>query len=492
MAINKLAAKFYSHLLTSHPVGEKARAYLLKRAIKKRTWEQFFLGYAPFGWENILTFLTKRGYQLPDVATCGLIIARSAGRVAQQQGYYDRFRDRIVFPLKDARGQILGFSARVISDKKDEPKYINSPQTPIFNKGSVLFGLDIARESIKKKNEAVLVEGEFDVLSASQIGVENIVASKGTALTDKQVAMLSRLCENVSLCFDTDIAGDVASRRGIELLDLAGINVKVVELEKYKDPDEFARAAPRKFKEALSNASNIYDYLVESVAKRFDPKTAVGKKKIGQEVIPTLSKISDDLVRAHYIEKLAKVLELEIPFVAAAVEKNLGKLSKETEDTDLTTSGESFKSTTKVEEYFLALVLSQEEVLANIFSQVSPADFEGENARDLWKWLRDIIRNSKIKNIKKLLVKLPKNLSDFVDNLYLINISPIFSERELWAQELAKMERRMKQAALRRQLIAITNELKIAQKNKDSHKISLLTKKFDETSKLLKEIFEYE
>lgn len=513
IAVNNLASRFYSHLLSNHPLGQKARDYLVKRSIKKSTWAQFSLGYAPAGWENILSFLSKRAFSLADIATAGLVVARDTARISSGQGYYDRFRDRIIFPLKDSRGQILGFSARTIEQEtrnpsitlrvnkkpavakalagrqetRNEPKYINSPETPIFTKGAILFGLDCARESIKKKNEAILVEGEFDVLSAHQVGVTNIVASKGTALTERQVAILARLCTNVSLCFDRDIAGDFASHRGIELLDLAGVNVKVVELGKYKDPDEFIRAKPSEFKKTLDEARDIYDYLIESAIRRNDPKTPQGKKKIGQETIGTIAKISDDLVRAHYIEKLAKLLDLEVSLVAAAVEKNKSSGNKAGDLTEELSPVESIASSSKLEEYFLALFLHQEEVFFKIVARVNPSDFENDDACRFWKWLRDIIRSSKTKNIKKLLIKLPGDLNKFVDNLYLVNIREEFFEKEFWAEEITKTANRLKQFALRRQIMTISAELKSAQKKKDNQKIGNLTKKFDEVSKLLKE-----
>ncbi|OGD83703.1 DNA primase, partial [Candidatus Curtissbacteria bacterium RBG_13_40_7] len=266
LEISKLASTFYRHLLEKHPAGEKARQYLLKRGIKKPIWEKYSLGYSPAGWENSLQFLTKRGFSIPDIAASGLVVAREeTSRISSQSGgYYDRFRDRLIFPLKDSRGTVLGFAGRVMGI--GEPKYLNSPDTPIFNKGSLLFGLDVAREFIRKENETVLVEGKFDVLSANQAGVGHVVASKGTALTDKQVAQLGRLCETVSICFDTDLAGDAAARRGIELLDLAGVNVKVVGLGKYKDPDEYIKTDVSGFKSAIKKAMNIYDYFIQSAS----------------------------------------------------------------------------------------------------------------------------------------------------------------------------------------------------------------------------------
>jgi len=512
LEISKLAAKFYSHLLEKHPAGEKARQYLSRREIKKPIWEKFSLGYAPAGWENTLGFLTKRGFSLSDVAASGLVVARlrqgfsgqarenTTGVFPDKEGYYDRFRDRLIFPLKDSRGTVLGFAGRTIEQEtrlrqgfggqaRDEPKYINSPDTPIFNKGSLLFGMDVAREDIRQKNEAVLVEGEFDVLSAHQAGCGNVVASKGTALTDKQVAQLGRLCETVSLCFDTDLAGDTAARRGIELLDLAGVNVKVIGLGKYKDPDEFVKADAAGFKNAIGSAMNIYDYFIESASKRYDPKTATGKKKIGQEVLPVLAKISDDVMRAHYITQISRILDLDVNLIAQAVEKKV-------KDIPLTgpgdAEGDSQKQKLSCEEYFLALLISQDQIEKGPLGLISSSDFESGQAREFWKWLGDIIKSSKPKSFKKLLRFLPKDLNSFVDNLYLVNISPTFGDKELWAEELVKIAKRIRQISFRRKLSAISEELKDAQEKSDNRRIKILTKRFDQTSKYLKEGLSYE
>ena len=409
----------------------------------------------------------------------GLVISRDG-----RQGYYDRFRNRVIFPLKDSRGTVLGFSARLLSDSSKEAKYINSPETPIFNKGSLLFGMDIARSAIKEKNQALLVEGEFDVLSSHQAGVINVVASKGTALTERQAALLSRITENVALCFDTDLAGDAAARRGIELLDLAGVSVKVVRLGKYKDPDEFSQKDPQGFKKAIVGAENIYDYFIESALSRHSPATAEGQKQIGREILPILAKISDDLVRAHYIEKLAKSLDLDVNLVAQAVEKKVtGIYPKEP-----SSSSQNLKSAVGLEEYFLALFISRDDVVSGLDLPVLPADFENETAGHFWRWARDIIKSAKSQNFTKLLVKLPKELTGLVDNLYLVNISPAFSEKEFWVQELIKVGRRIKQRSLKRQLSAIAQKLKIAEGKNANQRVTILSKKFDKLTRNLEEI----
>jgi len=482
ISINNLAAKFYAHLLNKHPVGQKGRDYLRSRGIKNSLWEKFDLGFAPAGWETVSQLLTKRRYSLADIAMAGLIIARGS-----RQGYYDRFRNRIIFPLKDGRGTIFGFSARLLSDSVKEAKYINSPETPIFNKGSLLFGMDVARGAIKEKNQALLVEGEFDVISSHQAGITNAVASKGTALTERQVALLSRATENVALCFDTDLAGDAAARRGIELLDLAGVNVKVVRLSKYKDPDEFCKKDPAGFKKAIGNAQNIYNYFIESALSRYDPQTAEGQKKIGREILPILAKISDDLVRAHYIDKLAKGLDLDVNLVAQAVEKKTSEIYQEAPS-----SLSQNKSAIGLEEYFLALYISRDDIISPVDIPVLPVDFENKQAAHFWKWARDIIKSSRRRqsgqNFKKLLTNLPKELSGFVDTLYLVSVSPAFSEKERWVQELVKVAKRIKQKSLKRQLSAIAHQLKIAQEKNLNRELTSLTKKFDKLTENLEKM----
>ena len=509
LEINKLTAKFYAHLLTKHEAGEVARQYLAKRSIKRPIWEKFELGFAPDSWDKTIGFLKSRGFSIDDLSVAGLAIA---GR----KGFYDRFRNRLMFPLKDSRGTVLGFAGRLIEEgssvqglgsssqaplrpamrgSEGQAKYINSPETPVFNKGSVLFGLDVAREEIRKKNETVLVEGEFDVLSSHAAGVLNVVASKGTALTDKQVAAISRICESVALCFDKDVAGDVASRRGIELLDMAGVGIKVVDLATYKDPDEFAKSDPLGFKKAIGASENIYDYLIESALRRHDASSAYGKKAVGGEILPVLSKISDDMVRAHYIGKLAKVLDLEVSLIADA----LSKRSNVVVENDNLESVFSKKFDLSLEEYFLALVIYAEKVPKKIIEFLAREDFANEHCRALFDFMRSAIistskRRGKTHNapsISQIVSKAPKSLEEFVNNLYLVNLSPTFSDNEIWAGELVKIAERIKRQSLKRQLVKVSFKIKKAEREKDEKVLKKLTFEFGQISRQVKEVFKW-
>jgi len=480
--INNLVSKFYSHILDNHPSGKIARDYLANRGVDETLWKKFGLGYSPDGWENTYNFLKKRGFGEPDIALSGLVVGRE--RNAGKNSFYDRFRGRIMFPIKDSRGTILGFSGRVLKDAK-EAKYINSPETPIFNKGSLLFGLDLARTAIRDKNETVLVEGEFDVISAHKAGVTNTVASKGTALTEKQVATIARLCENVALCFDMDLAGDAASRRGVELLDMAGLTIKVVRLKGGKDPDELAQKDPKEFERAITQAVNVYDYLIDSACERYDAKTADGKKKIGREVLPVIAKVTDDLVRGHYETKLAKILGLDVTLISQAVARKEGNVVGARESSLEVVTVDSGNHV--LDDYFLALFLAGNEVLSKVISKLNVDDFENDDARGFWKAVRDIISDSKPVKTADLLSLLPKEFAKFVDRLYFINISPSVLEKDRWVEEILKVADRIKKKSLSRKMRGISEELKVAQEDKDEAKLKLLSKKFDTISRQLEE-----
>lgn len=503
IAINNLTLKFYKYLLLKHKVGAKGREYLEGRGIPTGLWEKFDLGFAPSGWEALWQFLTKRGFALSDIATAGLIIGRGAGELSlasRRSGYYDRFRNRIMFPLKDSHGTILGFAGRTIEDppvggreaplRQDsvgQAKYINCPQTPIFNKGSLLFGLDVARSAIREKNEVVLVEGEFDVISVYKAGVFNVVASKGTALTEKQVATLSRVSERVILCFDTDLAGDAAARRGIELLDLAGMHVAVARLGKFKDPDQFAQKDAPGFKKAIAKSSNVYDYFIDSAIARFDPKTAEGKKKIGREVLPVLASITDDLVRAHYIGRLANRLDLEIQFVAEAVEskRGLGGEGGEKQTFDEETG---VNKSLSQEEYLLALVVGGETLFGEMIGLLAPSDFANAQAGRFWKFLGDIIKSSKARNTKQIMAKLPQELGEFIDNLYLVQVSPEILERDFLAREITKTAKMIRRDSLKRKLTEISGKLAEAELSKNQRQMAVLLRHFRQISEEIKKV----
>ena len=298
-----LAAKFYQTVLLEHPTGQAALEYLTKRGLKLPTIKEWSLGYAPDQWEVVTGALRAKGYTDQEIVATGLGVPSERGKMS-----YDRFRGRIMFPIRDLTGRVVGFSGRILGE--GEPKYLNSPDSLIYQKSSILYGMDLAKNEIKKANLAVLVEGNVDVISSHQAGVKNVVAPLGTALTQGQIGTLMRFAESAALAFDADLAGDGATRRGIEMAENAGLNIRVVHLEGH-DPDDMIAASTSSWSEAVSRATPIYDFYLESAFNKADATSPEGKRKISREILPHLKKMTDPILRGHYLKLVATRLGLE-------------------------------------------------------------------------------------------------------------------------------------------------------------------------------------
>lgn len=315
--INLLASDFYHYLLTKHKAGERARKYLEQRGVDPKVTAHFKLGFAPTPGTNLSEYLVKKkGYLAEDVVEAGL--GFFYGRNLR-----DFFRGRLIFPLIDHRDHVLGFSGRVLSDKADGPKYINTRETLIYHKKEHIFGIQTAREAIKRENQAVLVEGEFDVIASFQNGIANTVATKGTALTEEQIALLARFAPKITICFDGDKAGQEAVKRSLPLFEKKGILATVVLIPEGKDPAEALNINPLAFKMALKKDVGIYDFLFDTLLKENDPATPEGKKQISSELLPVFARIENEIVKEHYLRRLSSVLDTSYESIAKELEKKL-------------------------------------------------------------------------------------------------------------------------------------------------------------------------
>lgn len=312
---NYVSAEFYHYLLVGHEIGRRALEYLRKRGLSDESIETFKLGWSPDKPEATFRFLTeKRGYKPELLEKAGLVVHRD-------NQYFDRFRGRIIFPLRDHYGNTLGFAGRVLEDKGDLAKYINTPDTLVYKKGEVLYGLEVTKQDIKTAGFAVVVEGEIDAIASWQAGVANVVAIKGSALTEDQTRLILRFCPKVVLALDSDFAGDQAARRGIEIAQKQGLDIKVASLGRFKDPGEFATQDSPGWAKAIKDAKNVYDFLIDSSFSKSDSQTTEGKGKISREIIPVLAGIEDEIVRAHCIKKVAAGLNIPEDAVSRQVEK---------------------------------------------------------------------------------------------------------------------------------------------------------------------------
>ncbi len=316
-AVNHLASEYYHYLLTKHALGDSARNYLKGRQISDKSQVTFSLGYSPNSWDGLCKYLTKKGFTGEVMEKAGLLIRGS-------RGYYDRFRGRLMFPLKTHRGLVAGFSGRVLSPDDQEAKYINTSETLIYQKSELLYGLDVTKAAIQKANEVILMEGELDVISSFQAGVGNAVAIKGSAVTEAHVRLVKRFAERLVFALDADVAGETAIRRGLEVAEPVGLELKVLTLPRGLDPDELAREQPALLKKAVLAAEPAYDYLINTLTGRHDLSSAFGQKKAGEELVPILARIDNPIVAGHYLKKFATTIGAS----EQVVEESLRKYEK--------------------------------------------------------------------------------------------------------------------------------------------------------------------
>lgn len=320
--LNSLAAKYYQYLLLKHEAGKVALDYLTqKRKMDLETIRKFNIGYSPEKPQLFESFfLKKKGLKNYDLTMAGLSYDRYGRPV-------DRFLGRIVFPLFDHRGAIVGFSGRILNPKgSDSAKYINTPETPAYHKSEILFGLNFTKSDIKEKGYVIIVEGELDMISPWQRGVKNIVAIKGSALTEAHARLIGRFTKNITLALDADFAGNAAAKRGIEVAQKMGLKIKVARIKGFKDPDEVAVNDIDKFSKFISSAVPVYDFVIESALEKYDVDSVDGKIDVSKEVIPFLTRIEDEILKAYYIEVLSKKLKVPYESVYSEVEK--GKIDK--------------------------------------------------------------------------------------------------------------------------------------------------------------------
>ena len=328
--INQAAAVFFHNQLRHAPQAQGARDYLAGRELNDATIDAFLLGYAADRWDGLLAHLQSKNYEPADMLAAGLVIEREQVEPGRSP-YYDRFRHRIMVPIRDVHGHVIGFGARALHSDQ-QPKYLNTPQTPLFEKSSVLYGLDVARRSIRPRGKAIIVEGYMDVLACHQAGEDNVVASMGTALTEPQIKQLRRYTSTIVLALDADAAGQAATLRGLsqarEALDrewvpvLApsglvrhearlAVDLRVMTLPEGKDPDDVVRADVSLWRELVNSAQPVVDYYFELARNELDLNTAQGKSEAVERLAPLIFEVSNEVKRAHYTQQLARLIQTD-------------------------------------------------------------------------------------------------------------------------------------------------------------------------------------
>lgn len=493
---NLKATQFYQHLLLNHHLGKKALDYLKGRGLSEETIKEFSLGYAPQNWEILTKFLKKRGFTTEEIVASGL-------GVASNNGCYDRFRGRIMLPLIDVRNRVLGFSGRIID--VGEPKYVNTPQTAVFDKGRFLFGLNLSKGFIKDQ-DAIIVEGDLDMIMSYQSGVKNVVSSKGTALTENQIDLIKKYTDTIALCFDADSAGDAANRRGIEMADQAGLNLKVVSVSGAKDPAEVCQNNPDDWRKMVEEAIPIYDFYLASVTRRYNPKQAKDKKLIVAELLPIWNKISDPIVKEHYIEKLSALLQIKDEVIRSELKKiqrlpaDQGRFNsvKEVKTLQAVDQTNSMIDTVLprsrrelLEEYLIALLLHlpTDETFVPNFPETL---FTDESLKEIYVmlvlFLDGIAFKSTSFKISEFVKTLPTDLVTFVDRLYLMQIEENLMSSGNWHKELDLVVADLKKMLIKSSLEKLSLEIKNAQEFGNMETLNLLNRRFRDLSVKLKNL----
>lgn len=475
--MNLLAGEFFQYVLTKTKFGIKALDYLKSREIQPPIIKTFQLGYAPASWRSLLRFLKNKKYEEEEMLENGLLVKNEKG------GYYDRFRGRLMFPIKDTRGNVIGFSGRIIDQSSERGKYINTPETPIYHKRETLFGIHLAKESIKKEGNVFIVEGEFDTILPYQHGFSNFVAIKGSVLTREQLMLLKHYTGKITLTLDTDAAGEEAVKRGIEEAERLEFDIGVVNLDFAKDPDEAVRKDRLKFKSIIEKPLPIYDFIIDLAKKRYPEDNPFNKKKIGEEVIPFVERIRNNIVQSHYVKKLAELLNVNEASIYSLIKKLYSKKRQAIIFSSAKKNLSSISREFLLQRYILSFLFQSEnpyQIAEVVFSILTPTDFTHISYQKICQLFLEIKKNHPQGfDFKQFMLKLPTELQSVFDEIYLF----ASTDPNLGNEKIDKLSCEIKKYALKRSIGGILSAN--YEEGDKKHQLSLLNKQLQEVEKRL-------
>lgn len=386
LEINKVTARFFYDTLTKSPEGKVGLEYLYSRKITPKTIVAYGLGYAPDKFDALLGYLRSKGYKDNEMADAG-VIGTSNGKV------YDRFAGRVMFPIIDLRGNVIGFGGRTLSDKPlangNKPaKYLNTSSTPVFDKGRNLFSLNLAKKSQDKR--LILCEGYMDVISVYQAGIPNIVATLGTALTENQAKLIMKYCSEIILCYDSDDAGQKATRRAIDIINSVGGKAKVMEMRGAKDPDEYIKAnGVEMFRKLMDDALPSSEFLIKNAKKSYNLDTEEGKIGYVSNAVDALAGVKDGIEVDAYIKKISKESDISVDAIYAEYRKKAAVFKSEKERalrvpqiSAAATVGK--RTTSKLEETeirLLSLCAKSKKLYKLVCGEMQPEDFSSDSLK---------------------------------------------------------------------------------------------------------------
>lgn len=471
--ILEAATKYYEFQLYKNPMAKQALDYLYQRKIFPDQLSQFRIGYAPDGWDNILGYLLKRNFKLEDIVSTGLLVQKeSATSVKHVQSgqfgnYYDRFRHRIMFPIADVTGNIVGYSARVMpgGDEKNA-KYINTPQTMVYDKSQVLYGLFQARSEIKKKNQVIVVEGNLDVIASHSASVGNIVAVSGTALTEQHIKLIRRYTENIKLCFDMDNAGQQATRKSIQSCLKNQMEVEVIILPTgVKDVNDTVINDPQLWKQAIDQALPVMKYYFETARNNHDLRNIKDRKIVAQQLLNIIKNIADPIEQSYWLKKLSALIEIDEEVLTKVLEK--ATVRKDTASTNIKRSEHKVNSKPRklvLEQQLLGLFSLFPSQLQNRAIELNDTIFSPE-VQSLWQAMKQGQLGEHYRHINEFQIAVKyyyDNKEGFVEN----KLDPI-KEWDLTVREIEKEK-------YREDIVRLKNDIARAEEQGDDDSIRIL------------------
>ncbi|MGI6374104.1 MAG: DNA primase [Patescibacteria group bacterium] len=492
--ILELSGKYYAHILSTKS-GEAAREYLAKRRLSEATIKDWQLGYSLDSWEALLKFLTARPltgtkYTEAEILATGLIIHRTDQSPSR---YYDRFRARIMFPIRDHNNNLVGFTARLSPEQEANDrvgKYINSPQTELYDKSKILFGLNKAKGAIKKEDLAIVVEGQMDVISCHQHGFENVVASSGTALSSDQVKLLKRYTNNIALAFDMDQAGQLAVDRGIKEVLAQGLSLKVITLPDGKDPDEILQHDPADFKAAIASAQLMLDYYFTKISQGLDLNLLDNKLKIRDLMFAMISLVPSQTEQGYWLKKLSEELDFaETDLRAEFKTRSVAPRSEQEEGQREEASPKVYSREQRLSESLLALVLRFPEIFSYAIDNLAAEQLSGKINQDLYQQL--IIYYSRTQNLNydNLRQELEEQGEGKLDMLILLGEKDFYELSPSTAKtELIKLIVELKKYSFQARIKKLQKEISLAEQTTDNRELDRLMTELKQAMDELKKL----
>lgn len=446
--INSFAKEYYHYVLTNHSSGKQALIYLHDRGVTDKVIETFQLGFSPGTDHSLATYLTKKKkYNKEDIIEAGLAFVGRGGLV-------DFFRGRVMFPLIDHRDNVVGFSGRVLDAKASGGKYVNTKETPVYHKSEHVFGLNVTKDAIRREKQAIIVEGEFDVISCFEAGIGSVVAVKGTALTEQHVNLLHRYADKITFCFDDDKAGFEAIKKSLVTVEKKGLTPTVIAIPGGKDPDEAIKTDVGLFKKAVKEDIGVYDYLLEKLVATSDPASVEGKRAIVSGFLPFVSLITNEVVKEHYLRKLSSEVSTSYESIMKELQRvNVPQISQQAKATSVPPKQVRPREEV-LEEYLLALLVQSEEP-KNIVSQVVNILSDSmTKTRAYQKILVHVFEH--VKNNDQFIKKyfcdaLPQELVGYFDTATLLPL-PQFANEEEMMKDAVKRARELRRFYLHSRL----------------------------------------